>query len=93
MIKRSNPKVEAMRKRSLILESDAESPKHNLCDELTADTVGEVKSLLNKMKSDDKYSDEINIIIKKMEDDVDYLDSDKDVVNTYMRMIQNLVCK
>jgi hypothetical protein len=91
--KRTNLKAEAMRKRSLLIESDVESEKHNLCDELTADTIGEVKSLLDKMKSDDKYSKEINKLIKKMGDEMDRLSSDKDVVNTYLRMIQNIVCK
>ena len=80
-------------KKSFLNESDAESEKHNICDELTANTVGEIKSLLNKMKSDDKYSKEINKLIKRLNKDVDRLSSDKDVVNTYLRMIQNIVCK
>jgi len=70
------------------------SPTDNndLCDELTINDLKELKSKMRGMKISKEDRKEINGIIKKMKRDNNYLSSDLDVGNTYLRFIQNILC-
>jgi hypothetical protein len=69
------------------------SSKHNICDIMTANSWVEIENLLNNMKYDEKFKKEILQIKNMYHKDVDNQSNDLDVTNTYLRMVQNLICK
>ena len=70
------------------------SPTDNndLCDELTINDLKELRYKMRGMKISKENRKKINDIIKKMKKDNNYLSSDLDVGNTYLRFIQNILC-
>ena len=69
------------------------SSEHNICDIMTANSWEEIENLLSKMSYDDQYQDEIDTIRKRWEQEVETQTHDGDSTNTYLRMLQNLICK
>lgn len=69
------------------------SQEKNICDIMSANTWDEIQELLDKMKYDDQFRPQINKLKSDMEKELDDLSNDKDVVNTYLRKIQNIVCR
>jgi hypothetical protein len=75
------------------INHEVNSTEINICDIMSANTWDEIEDLLDKMEYDNKFQPQIDKIRSKMQKDLDALGSDKDVVNTYLRHIQNIVCK
>jgi hypothetical protein len=73
--------------------SEVMSTEHNICDIMTVNSWEEIQSLLDDMEYDDKYSDEIQSIRQQTEKDIKGIAGDADVYNTYLRQIQNIVCR
>ena len=81
-----------------ILKEEFQNPEvmsleHNICDIMTANSWEEIENLLSKMSYDDQYQDEIDTIRKRWEQEVETQTHDGDSTNTYLRMLQNLICK
>jgi hypothetical protein len=75
------------------INHEVNSTEINICDIMSANTWDEIEDLLDKMEYDNKFQPQIDKIRAKMQKDLDALGNDKDVVNTYLRHIQNIVCK
>ena len=69
------------------------SSEHNICDIMVANSWDEIEDLLNKMGYDDQYQEDINKIKSMWQMEVDTQSHDGDSTNTYLRMVQNLICK
>jgi hypothetical protein len=69
------------------------SSEQNICDVMTINSWDEIENLLDKMDYDDQYQKEINKIKNMWQMEVNTQSHDKDSTNTYLRMVQNLVCK
>ena len=69
------------------------SSEHNICDIMMVNSWEEIQELLDKMDYDNQFQSEIDDIRNKMNQELDFLSSDLDVANTYLRKIQNIVCK
>jgi len=69
------------------------SSEHNICDIMIANSWDEIEDLLNKMDYDDQYQEEIDKIKSMWQMEVDTQSHDGDSTNTYLRMVQNLICK
>ena len=68
------------------------SQEHNICDIMTANSWDEIDDLLDKMEYDDQYQKKIDKIRDNMQSEMDDLSNDKDIANTYLRRVQNIVC-
>ena len=60
---------------------------------MSANTWEEIDELLDKMEYDNQYQEEIDKLKEDMQKEMDTLSNDKDIVNTYLRKIQNIVCR
>jgi hypothetical protein len=69
------------------------SSEHNICDVMTANSWDEVEILLDKMEYDNQFQVEIDKIKSMWQKEVDTQSHDEDSTNTYLRMVQNMVCK
>jgi len=69
------------------------SSEKNICDIMSANSWKEIEVLLDKMEYDNQFQTEIDEIKKKWENEVKSHSHDQDSTNTYLRMVQNLVCK
>jgi hypothetical protein len=69
------------------------SSEHNICDVMMINSWEEIQELLDNMDYDNQFQSEIDDIRNKMNQELDTLSSDLDVANTYLRKIQNIVCK
>lgn len=69
------------------------SSEHNICDIMMVNSWEEIEELLDNMDYDNQFQSEIDNIRDKMNQELDFLSSDLDVANTYLRKIQNIVCK
>jgi hypothetical protein len=69
------------------------SSEHNICDVMMINSWEEIQELLDNMDYDNQFQSEIDDIRNKMNQELDFLSSDLDVANTYLRKIQNIVCK
>jgi hypothetical protein len=69
------------------------SQEKNICDIMTANSWEEIQSLLDVMEYDNKFQKQIDDIKYKMEKEMSYLGSDRDIVNNYLREIQNIICR
>jgi hypothetical protein len=69
------------------------SPEHNICDVMTANSWDEVEILLDKMEYDNQFQGEIDRVKSMWQKEVDTQSHDEDSTNTYLRMVQNMVCK
>lgn len=67
--------------------------EHNICDVMMINSWEEIQELLDNMDYDNQFQSEIDDIRNKMNQELDFLSSDLDVANTYLRKIQNIVCK
>tara|TARA_R110000868_G_scaffold29601_7_gene110154 strand:- start:3837 stop:4196 length:360 start_codon:yes stop_codon:yes gene_type:complete len=65
---------------------------HDLCDELTINSEEELRDKMRGMTISKEDKVKIEGFIEKMNDDNDSLGSDLDVNNTYLRLIQNMLC-
>jgi sulfite reductase alpha subunit-like flavoprotein len=72
---------------------DTQSNENNICDVMSINSVEEIIDLLKKMPSvkDNKY--EIISLIKDLKKEKYSLSNDLDILNTYLRKIQNILCK
>ena len=68
------------------------SQEHNICDIMTANSWDEIDDLLDEMEYDDQYQKKIDKIRDNMQSEMDDLSNDKDIANTYLRRVQNIVC-
>lgn len=68
------------------------SDNEDLCDELTINSIEELKDKMRGMNISKDDRKKISDIIKKMKRDFNYLSADLDVANTYLRHIQNILC-
>jgi len=68
------------------------SDNEDICDELTINSVEELKDKMRGMDISKDDRKKITVIIKKMKRDFNYLSADLDVANTYLRHIQNIIC-
>jgi len=64
----------------------------DLCDELTINSVKELKSKMRGMSIPKKEKIKIDNYIKQMNKTNKVLSADLDVNNTYLRFIQNILC-
>jgi hypothetical protein len=69
------------------------SSEHNICDVMMINSWEEIQELLDNMDYDNQLQSEIDDIRNKMNQELDFLSNDLDVANTYLRKIQNIVCK
>ena len=69
------------------------SDEYNICDVMTVNSWDEIERLLSKMKYDDKYRKEIDLIKQKTDRDIVGIGGDADVYNSYLRHVQNIVCR
>lgn len=69
------------------------SSEHNICDVMVANSWEEIEKLLKKTEYDDQFQTEIDKIKEKWEKEVKSQSHDLDSTNTYLRMVQNIVCK
>jgi hypothetical protein len=60
---------------------------------MTANSWDEVEALLDKMEYDNQFQGEIDRIKSMWQKEVDTQSHDEDSTNTYLRMVQNMVCK
>ena len=65
---------------------------NDLCDELTINSVKELKSKMRGMTIPKKDKVKIDNFIKEMNKTNKKLSADLDVNNTYLRFIQNILC-
>jgi hypothetical protein len=72
---------------------DTQSSKHNICDVITINSVDEIIDLLKKMPSIKDNKKEIISLLKTMQKDKKTLSNNSDIHNTYLRKIQNILCK
>jgi hypothetical protein len=83
--------------RKILLEEfdneEVMSQEHNICDIMSANTWKEIDELLDKMEYDNQHQDQIDQLRDSMKNEMDTLSNDKDIVNTYLRKIQNIVCR
>jgi len=68
------------------------SDNEDLCDELTINSIEELKDKMRGMNIPKDDRKKISDIIKKMKRDFNYLSADLDVANTYLRHVQNILC-
>lgn len=69
------------------------SSERNICDIVSANSWDEIEELLDEMVYDDQFKSQIEKLKKKMKQEKDRLGNDLDITNTYLRKIQNMVCK
>jgi hypothetical protein len=69
------------------------SSEHNICDVMTVNSWDEIEDLLNKMEYDNQFQKEIDKIKSMWKNEVDTQSHDGDSTNTYLRMVQNIICK
>lgn len=83
--------------RKILLEEfdneEVMSQEHNICDIMSANSWDGIDELLDKMEYDNQYQEEIDELREDMQKEMDALSNDKDIVNTYLRKIQNIVCR
>ena len=76
--------------------SDTMSSEQNICDIMTSNSWDNIESLLNTMDSvikDENLKKQIKDLYKQSQEDLSNLSNDEDIINTYLRKIQNVVCK
>ena len=64
----------------------------DLCDEFTVDSLSELKSKMEGMDISKEDRQEVNRLISNMEKELKDLDTDLDVLNTYLHRIQSVIC-
>lgn len=69
------------------------SQEKNICDIMTANSWDEIEELLDVMEYDDQFQNEIDRIKSNWKKEVDTQSHDQDSTNTYLRMVQNIICK
>ena len=85
--------------KKLILEDqnpDTSSDTKNICDIMTVNSWDEILELLNTMdsvKGSDKIKKDIKNFYQKSKEEMSTLSNDEDIMNTYLRKIQNELCK
>lgn len=77
-----------------LLSDKDKSSKDNidLCDELTVSSLAELRLKMRGMKISKKDRKEVNRLISDMKKELKYLDSDLDVLDTYLHKIQSVIC-
>ena len=68
------------------------SDNNDLCDELTVSSIEELKSKMRGMDISKKDRQEVNRLISDMKKELKDLDSDLDVLDTYLHKIQSVIC-
>ena len=64
----------------------------DLCDEFTVSSLSELKGKMKGMDISKKDRQEVNRLISDMKKELKYLDSDLDVLDTYLHKIQSVIC-
>ena len=77
-----------------LLSDKDKSSKDNidLCDELTVSSLAKLRSKMRGMKISKKDRKEVNRLISDMKKELKDLDSDLDVLDTYLHKIQSVIC-
>ena len=76
--------------------SDTMSSEQNICDIMTSNSWDDIESLLNTMNSvikDENLKKQIKDLYDESQEELDSLGNDEDIINTYLRKIQNIICK
>jgi len=76
--------------------SDTMSSEQNICDIMTSNSWDDIESLLNTMNSvikDENLKKQIKDLYDKSQEELSKQGNDEDIINTYLRKIQNVVCK
>ena len=76
--------------------SDTMSSEQNICDIMTSNSWDDIESLLNTMDSvikDENLKKQIKDLYDKSQEELSKQGNDEDIINTYLRKIQNVVCK
>lgn len=76
--------------------SDTMSSEQNICDIMTSNSWDDIESLLNAMDSvikDDNLKKQIKNLYDESQELLNKQGNDEDIINTYLRKIQNVVCK
>ena len=75
---------------------DTMSSEQNICDVMTSNSWDDIESLLNTMNSvikDENLKKQIKDLYDKSQEELSKQGNDEDIINTYLRKIQNVVCK
>jgi hypothetical protein len=72
---------------------DTQSNENNICDVMSINSVDEIIDLLKKMPSIKDNKKEIISLLRTMQKDKKTLSNNSDIHNTYLRKIQNILCK
>ena len=76
--------------------SDTMSSEQNICDIMTSNSWDNIESLLNTMDSvikDENLKKQIKDLYDESQELLNKQGNDEDIINTYLRKIQNVVCK
>jgi hypothetical protein len=73
--------------------SDTQSDKHNICDIMTVNSIEEIVELVRGMEGIKDNKKEVVSLLKDIQKDKKRLSNNSDILNTYLRKIQNILCK
>jgi uncharacterized protein (UPF0147 family) len=76
--------------------SNTMSSEQNICDIMTANSWSDIESLLKKMDSvikDENLKKQIKDLYNQSKNELSKQGNDKDIINSYLRKIQNIICK
>lgn len=72
------------------------SSEHNICDVMTANSWADIETLLKKMDSvikDENLKKQIKDLHNQSQKELGKQGNDEDIINGYLRKIQNIICK
>jgi hypothetical protein len=72
---------------------DTQSDKHNICDIMTVNSIEEIVELVRGMEGIKNNKKEVVSLLKDIQKDRKRLSNNSDILNTYLRKIQNILCK
>ena len=72
---------------------NSQSSENNICDDFSAESYDDLVSLINKSHVSEEDDSKIEKLLDELKSDMEKLDTDKDLINTYQHKIATQLCK
>ena len=73
--------------------ANSNTVERNICDDFSAESYEDLIDLINKSHVSKEDHSNIENLLDDLKKEMKYLDTDKDLVNTYQHKIANKLCK
>ena len=73
--------------------ANSNTRERNICDDFSAESYDDLVSLINKSHVSEEDDSKIEKLLDELKSDMEKLDTDKDLINTYQHKIATQLCK